>query len=462
MPVPERTLRPNHPKHALVRSIGAALALASVATAPCASAASAVFNCANSGTGSLRDAVASAASGETIDMSGLQCSSISLTTGAIAIVQNDLTLIGPATGLAVNGHFSEPIASVFVHSGTGTLTLRNISAQYGRTQTAHGGCVSSAGDVVLDHASVSHCTSQFVQTQACLGGGIYTAGDLTILDSTLLYDRSDCELFMAKAKAYGGAAFANGNMTVRRSRIASNFAGTAQLVQTYGYGGGLSLRGNLEVTDSTISGNQAGFTDCFYATSGKGAGIFVPGAASTVTITNTTISGNAATNFAGGVFTAGPLTLSNSTIAFNTSLGLTENGHDYAPGLHVQGTTANLQSSIIANNLFNICEGGFLTDLTGLNATITGSNNLVMGSTVAPAGSLTTDPKLDPLADNGGPTPTHKLQPTSPAIDHGNNLAGLASDQRGPGHARVFGGIADIGAFETGDGVLIDGFELPE
>jgi len=126
----------------------------------------------------------------------------------------------------------------------------------------------------------------------------------------------------------------------------------------------------------------------------------------------------------------------------------------------VQNTSANLQSSIIANNKFDSCNaGGFLSDLTGVNATITGANNLIMGSTLAPAGSLTADPLLEALADNGGPTPTHKLGASSPAIAHGNNVAGLTFDQRGAGHARTYTGVADIGAYQTGDSPFNSGFE---
>src|SRR5207253_6155099 len=41
------------------------------------------------------------------------------------------------------------------------------------------------------------------------------------------------------------------------------------------------------------------------------------------------------------------------------------------------------------------------------------------------------NPGLAPLADNGGPTQTHKLLSTSPALDKGNSF-GLTTDQRGP------------------------------
>ena len=82
------------------------------------------------------------------------------------------------------------------------------------------------------------------------------------------------------------------------------------------------------------------------------------------------------------------------------------------------------------------------------------------------------DPLLDPLADNGGPTLTHALQPGSPAINRGDPAA-PPQDQRGYGRL----GVPDVGAFEfdgipptilgnistrafvqTGDNVMIGGF----
>ena len=58
-----------------------------------------------------------------------------------------------------------------------------------------------------------------------------------------------------------------------------------------------------------------------------------------------------------------------------------------------------------------------------------------------------TNPLLDVLALNGGPTPTMRLLPGSPALNAGSNPANLTTDQRGA--ARVVGAAADMGAFES-------------
>ena len=77
-----------------------------------------------------------------------------------------------------------------------------------------------------------------------------------------------------------------------------------------------------------------------------------------------------------------------------------------------------------------------------------------------PAGTLRSDPQLGPLADHGGPTRTHAINPRSPAVDAGNDTAALTKDQRGD--ARVVGAAADIGAYErqaNDDEIFYSGFE---
>lgn len=63
-----------------------------------------------------------------------------------------------------------------------------------------------------------------------------------------------------------------------------------------------------------------------------------------------------------------------------------------------------------------------------------------------------TDPGLEALADNGGPTQTMALEASSPAIDAGPapvpDFPSNSFDQRGEPYLRVYGEGADIGAFE--------------
>ena len=66
--------------------------------------------------------------------------------------------------------------------------------------------------------------------------------------------------------------------------------------------------------------------------------------------------------------------------------------------------------------------------------------------------AATINPRLGPLADNGGPTQTMALLAGSPAIDQGanpDNTDKLATDQRGVPFVRTFGSQTDMGAYEV-------------
>jgi len=126
-------------------------------------------------------------------------------------------------------------------------------------------------------------------------------------------------------------------------------------------------------------------------------------------------------------------------------------------------------STIVANNTQNA-----YSDIDSFDAnTIMGDHNIVTSaySTVLlPGDTIAQDPVLLPLAYNGGPTQTHALDPTSPAIDAGSNPDNLQDDQRGcPGgpppfacasFPRVLGAAPDIGAFELDtDQIFIADFD---
>src|SRR5476651_2860583 len=86
---------------ALVLGLGGlASAVATATTLP-------VTSCADSGTGSLRQVVHDATSLDTVDLSKLTCSQISLTTGAIAVGQDSLSIIGPGAEKLTLYHLSD-------------------------------------------------------------------------------------------------------------------------------------------------------------------------------------------------------------------------------------------------------------------------------------------------------------------------------------------------------------------
>jgi len=219
----------------------------------------------------------------------------------------------------------------------------------------------------------------------------------------------------------GGISNYSSLLTLVNSSVVNNTAD--------GSGGGISNRGTLELIGSTVSGNSTIY--------GNGGGIY--SYVATVTLTNSTVSGNVSSSGAGGgIISIGTLTVTNSTISHNIAVF-------QAGGLFNSSGTVAIKNSIVANNTATFggdCGGGGITS-NGHNL----SSDDSCGFT-GPGDLFNTDPLLDPLQDNGGPTWTHALLTGSPAIDAGSgDCPPPATDQRGI--ARPQGATCDIGAFEV-------------
>ena len=206
------------------------------------------------------------------------------------------------------------------------------------------------------------------------------------------------------------------------------------------FGGGIYNNGALTVSNSTLSGNRANF----------GAGVF-NNSNSTSTISNSTFSANKATTLGGGFNnfgTNGIVTLTNSTLSGNSARGTSDGGGIYNSG----GCTLNIANTIIANStvinsssLINDYDG---TGTVNLISPSTAANNLVsQGSFIWATTKTSAEINLGTLANNGGPTQTLALLNGSAAIGAGNATVSNASpvngvDQRG--FSRI---TSDIGAY---------------
>jgi hypothetical protein len=448
----------------------------------------AVTNCLddNSG-GTLRQAVAGASSGDTIDMSGLtpsdpgcgpgMFSTITLTTGAIVTSPVDPTTLGVLTikgpgrdALLIK---ASPNSRVILHNYSnaghpGHLYLENLSVGYGyitSSGTANGGCISSvAGTVTLSSVGVYHCkattTAPMSATQRALGGGVFAYYGLTIANSVISH--AGAYATNTDVRARGGCAMTPGPFDMRNS-IVANCKAMGPIGSKLVAGGALELHGNATITGSVIALGYSSYA-------AGGVDIISLGGPFTTTISNSTIAYNQAHEVIGGVNAQSDnmnININNSTIVLNTagSYTYTYNAHTYnaAAGVSIAviGSTLSLQSTIIANNSAN----GTQEDLsfgasTGL--TLAASNNFVRAyksDVTLPGGqgNLTgICPLLGRARNNGGGTYTFAPQSHSPVIDAGNNTAndphtGVPAlyDQRGPGYSRVSNGIADIGAHEV-------------
>ena len=218
----------------------------------------------------------------------------------------------------------------------------------------------------------------------------------------------------------GGGIRNDGTLTVTNSTISGNGVKIPPFNYPYNYiflGGGIYNQGTLTVRGSTFSDNSANY----------GGGIWNDG---TLTVTDSTFSGNSADS-GGGFQNYGTLTVTSSTFSGNSAVS--------GGGIWNDGTL-NLVNTILANST----AGG---DCVNNGTMGTDVNNLIETNTVCGTPVSTADPLLGPLQDNGGPTHTMAIDPTSPAFDSGDNNACPATDQRGV--ARPQGGACDIGAFEA-------------
>ncbi len=155
-------------------------------------------------------------------------------------------------------------------------------------------------------------------------------------------------------------------MTVTNSTFSNN-------VTTGSYGNGAALyssaAGRLTVMNSTFSGNSAN-TGGAIATNGS------------LTLTNSVLSNNTATGYAGGLYSRAPFTVSNSVFSGNTA-GISGGGIDYNnPDTPVAATVMN---SIFISNSASSSGGGifvFHGSLAVTNSTLWGNNGGGYGGAV--------------------------------------------------------------------------------
>ena len=198
----------------------------------------------------------------------------------------------------------------------------------------------------------------------------------------------------------------------------------------------------VTLTNSTVSGNAA--------SGGRGGGIYSSG---TLTLTNSTVSGNAA-NFGGGIFiSGGTTTLTTVTVSGNTTNGS-------GGGIYNNGGTTTLANSTVSGNSTANNVGG-ISNFGTVNAT----GSIVAGNTAPDVGGFgfTADAtnvtsvdaptlKLAPLGNYGGPTQTQPPLPGSPALDKyaaaSGACNGQSTDQRGLSRP-LMGTNCDAGAVES-------------
>lgn len=261
------------------------------------------------------------------------------------------------------------------------------------------------------------------------------------------------EIASGAGAAINGLTISNGNVTGSGGGIL-NSGGTLALTNSTvrdntansGFGGGINNNGGtLTLTNSTVSGNTANHTPPFGG-GGVGGGIYNNNSG-TLTLTNSTVSGNQGTFSTGGIgnFGAGSrITLTNSTVTNNLPGGIISEG------------PATVVNTIVAGNgpsNVSDAQGAFASQGYNLIGKADGSSGFTRPGDQTGTIASPLDPKLGPLANNGGPTNTHALLSSSTAIDKGLNIGYPSADQRGVARPEDGDGdgvnTCDIGAFEV-------------
>lgn len=455
--------------------------------APAADAATfSVSNLSDTGAGSLRDAIdqANQAAGpDTITFASGLSGTISVASEMEST--DDLTIQGPgASALTLDGGDANRV--LYSTSPATSLTVSGLTFSNGYS-SSNGGAIFAQGSLGLNNVVITSSESDGS------GGGAWVVGnELTVADSK----------FTGNEAGYTGGGFgSDGYSTVGTGGISitgSVVEGNSALYS----GGGIALYDNytdVVIDSTTVSGNKVTTTSAGAQADGGGIWMEDTYDGYSTTVQNSTVSGNSTTGSGGGISFGenfyGTTKVVNTTVDGNTA-GAQGGGVQFAD-LYGAGLVFQLQDSTVTGNTAAAGAGGVLRGyasggtadapldvsssiVSGNNSTSGGADfsdnayasgdltlgNVLVGSTAGltytanPAGSnvVGVDPKLGPLADNGGPTKTRLPAVDSPVIDAG--LAnGLTKDQRGEARTvevpevpnRNGSDGTDIGAVEYSD-----------
>ena len=393
-----------------------------------------VSNLSDGDPGSLRQAITAANANpgaDTIVFANGLTGTIALLS-ALPNLTDDVTLTGPGAKLLTVARSSA--------AGTAAFRILTIDADPATPPT-----VSISG-LTLSNGSIQGSAS--VRSG---GGGVYSnkatvaLTDCVITGNLVAGGSSPSVSGGSSISASGGGGYNyQGTMTLTRCTISNNRASTVIINGGVLNGGGLNNEGGtLTLTGCTVSGNQAYVNQPLYSSSPLGSA-----------------SG-------GGIWNSGALNLTGCTFANNSVIFVVHplGGNLSRPGsgssVYNAGTSGSthvtLYQTILASG--SSSGGSNIYSAAGIVLTSLGYNlsNDATGPNDGVTDRLNVDAKLSPLADYGGPTPTHLPLLGSPAIDAGDpNFNGNpATDQRG--QPRVVNGRVDIGAVERQPFELIAG-----
>jgi parallel beta-helix repeat protein len=357
-----------------------------------------VTNVLDHGVGSLRQAILNANAhpgSDVISFKSNVVGTIKLTTGQLTVT-DPVQIEGPgASALAVSGNNQSRILQI-TKPGI-AVSISGLTFTKGNPGINFGGAIVNKANLTLTNDVFSNNVAASFETGPTSGGGgaaIMSTGTVNITACT--FDSNHVYAHDATLLDGGGAIYNSGTAKITRSTFSNNTGHLSPSVIPSGpnsdtfvaSGGAIFNAGTLLLTNSTVYGNTV---------DGEGAGIFTSYKANS-TLINCTVASNHG-EFSGAFDSAfnGTLKLGNTIVAKNTDAG---------------------GEFILASDV-----GGNFTSL-GHNLIGIGVPNAWLATDFVGDQFFPEDPKLGPLANNGGPTKTLAGVTGSPlgfhaAIGHG-------------------------------------------
>jgi hypothetical protein len=317
-----------------------------------------VTSTADSGAGSLRAAIAGAASGDTVAFAKNVHGTIKLTSGELDITRS-LTIKGSgADQLAVSGNNSSRVFEI--ETAAANVSINGLTITRGRALDLGGGILNDGSNLTLSGDKLTDNVTFESATTGGRGGGLNSqAGTLTITNCQITGNQA---LGAADPSAVG-----------------------------FGYGGGIYvLAGSAMVSNSTISGNLARGGDYSEDGDGGGGGFYI---VSSATIDGCAFSGNQAVGsnggtgefvgegYGGAINDSGSVTISASIFDYNQAFG-GSNGYS-GPGTDDPFVDYSFGGAIVAEFFTSLSVSGSSFDH---NQAIGGNNGVASGNDIIGVG----------------------------------------------------------------------------
>lgn len=426
-----------------------------------------VNSTADSGAGSLRQAIADAGAGDTINFAS-SLSGATITLASRLTLSKDVTIDGSSLSEAVSISGNDVVQVFYINSGV-TAVFNSLTITNGKAVSSAGGGIYNAGSLTITNSTI---TGNKVVYNS--GGGIYNAnGTLTLKNSTCAYNFTtgtggclagtgvltidNSTLSDNTSNNTGGGTYFAGNFTMTDSRVVRN-TGMGQITDRKG-GGGLYLMGAQKtITNSTIADNNTVY---------NGGGIYVDGP---IIINGCTFSGNTSQIYGGGLYHDVDVITQNFSITNSTFMNnmATLGGAIYSPD-DSKSTNSTVTNATFINNITTDVRGdnffsadatritlsnsiiynGLCNNETGLSIT-DGGNNIEYGNNcglqTAKGSLINTDPRLGELTGSPAYFPLRVNSPAINGVTYNGSNGCPTTDQRGA--ARPQGSACDIGAYE--------------